>query len=102
MAGAAAALHNPTVRAAGDQIGTLKPGVAVLAIDAAILTMVGSSVRGNLQVLVGIPVTVLGCAVAWTAAAGRPPLLRPLSVTYSLLAIAAAIGVVVPLPHGAL
>ena len=79
------------------------PGAAQAALVAALLVTAGSGVGGSLTLIVGIPFTCAGFAVAWVAArrARREPAARSFAVIYFLLSANAAIALSAGPPYDA-
>jgi hypothetical protein len=79
------------------------PGAAEAAVVAALLVAAGSSVGGDLTLLVGIPLTSAGFAVAWAAAqrVRRAATARSFRWIYFLLSANAAVALSAGPPYEA-
>jgi hypothetical protein len=85
----------------GDQIAVPAPAAAALA--AYVLVTIGSCLRGDVLLILGVPLTVAGFAAAWLPAAGaRTPRLEwPVSRIAPALSALAAVGLASPSINGA-
>ncbi len=91
----------PRTMGSGDETGMPAPAAAALA--AYVLVTIGSCLRGDVLLILGVPLTVAGFAVAWLPAAGArmPRIEWPVSRIALALSALAAVGLASPSMHGA-
>jgi hypothetical protein len=90
----------PGIAGSGPRASALDSPAARSALNAALLTAIGAGASGDLQLLVSVPVTLIGAIVAWSAATRRP-LFTSTRSTYSLLAAMATVALLAPSLAGA-
>jgi uncharacterized membrane protein YhaH (DUF805 family) len=92
---------SPRTMVSGNQIGMPAPAAAALA--AYVLVTIGSCLRGDVLLILGVPLTIAGFAVAWIPAAGgwTPRIEWPVSRIALALSALAAVGLASPSMNGA-